>query len=184
MTEPICDVRFTPESGHRLTPYNTFAIGTDNAIVLATFIISSGVGITLVHWLRTATRASEALARQREVLTETDPNGILVVDAEGRIQLVNGQLTKLFGYRHKGQLLAARWCSAPHNPPVELFNIKVAILLGLYLNDCLDYLHRSERNTALMTQQNQAIDPPVVFYGLAVGTPSAALMSALGQKQT
>jgi len=84
-----------------LPPYNTFAIGTDNAIVLATFIISSGVGIALVHWLRTATRASEALARQREVLIETDPNGILVVDAEGRIQLVNGQLTKLFGYRHK-----------------------------------------------------------------------------------
>jgi PAS domain S-box-containing protein len=84
-----------------LPPHNTFAIGTDNAIVLAFFIISSGVGITLVHWLRTATRASEALARQREVLIETDPNGILVVDAEGRIQLVNGQVTKLFGYRHK-----------------------------------------------------------------------------------
>jgi PAS domain S-box-containing protein len=84
-----------------LPPYNTFAIGTDSAIVLATFIISSGVGITLVYWLRSATRASEALARQREVLIETDPNGVLVVDAEGRIQLVNGQLTKLFGYRHK-----------------------------------------------------------------------------------
>ena len=84
-----------------LPPYNTFAIGTDSAIVLGTFIISSGVGVTLVHWLRTATRASEALARQREVLIETDPNGILVVDAEGRIQLVNDQLKKLFGYRHK-----------------------------------------------------------------------------------
>jgi PAS domain S-box-containing protein len=84
-----------------LPPYNTFAIGTDSAIVLATFIIGSGVGITLVHWLSAATRASEALARQRQVLIETDPNGILVVDAEGRIQLVNGQLTKLFGYRHK-----------------------------------------------------------------------------------
>jgi PAS domain S-box-containing protein len=83
-----------------LPPYHTFAIGTDGAIVLATFMIGSGVGITLVHWLRSATRASEALARQREVLIETDPNGILVVDAEGRIQLVNGQLTKLFGYRH------------------------------------------------------------------------------------
>jgi len=82
-----------------LPPYNTFAIGTDSAIVLATFVIGSGVGITLVDWLRAATRASETLARQRQVLIETDPNGILVVDAEGRIQLVNGQLAKLFGYR-------------------------------------------------------------------------------------
>ena len=82
-----------------LPPYNTFAIGTDSAIVLATFVIGSGVGITLVDWLRAATRASETLARQGQVLIETDPNGILVVDAEGRIQLVNGQLAKLFGYR-------------------------------------------------------------------------------------
>jgi PAS domain S-box-containing protein len=83
-----------------LPPYHTFAIGTDGAIVLATFIICSAVGITLVHRLSTAITVSEALARQREVLIETDPNGILVVDAEGRIQLVNGRLTKLFGYRH------------------------------------------------------------------------------------
>jgi len=79
-----------------LPPYNSFM---DRAIVLATFVVGSGVGIALVHWLRMAITASEALARQREVLIETDPNGILVVDAQGRIQLVNGQLTKLFGYR-------------------------------------------------------------------------------------
>ena len=39
---------------------------------------------------------------QREVLIETDPNGILVVNSEGRIQLVNIQLPKLFGYRRDG----------------------------------------------------------------------------------
>ena len=82
-----------------LPPYHTFAIGVDGAIVLATFIVGSGVGIVLVHWLRMTITAAEALAKQREVLIETDPNGILVVDFEGRIQLVNGQLTKLFGYR-------------------------------------------------------------------------------------
>jgi PAS domain S-box-containing protein len=82
-----------------LPPYYSFALGIDGAIVLATFIVGSCVGIGLVHWLRIAITAAEALARQREVLIETDPNGILVVDAEGRIQLVNGQLTKLFGYR-------------------------------------------------------------------------------------
>jgi PAS domain S-box-containing protein len=83
-----------------LPPYHTLAIGIDGTIVLATFVVGSGVGIALVHWLRISIRAAEALARQREVLIETDPNGILVVDAEGRIQLVNGQLTKLFGYSH------------------------------------------------------------------------------------
>jgi PAS domain S-box-containing protein len=83
-----------------LPPFHTFAIGINGAIVLAAFIVGSGVGIALVHWLRMAITAAQALARQREVLIETDPNGILVVDAEGRIQLVNGQLTKLFGYRH------------------------------------------------------------------------------------
>jgi PAS domain S-box-containing protein len=82
-----------------LPPYYSFALGIDGAIVLAVFVVGSGVGIALVHWLRISITAAETLARQREVLIETDPNGILVVDAEGHIQLVNGQLTKLFGYR-------------------------------------------------------------------------------------
>jgi PAS domain S-box-containing protein len=83
-----------------LPPFHTFAIGIDGAIVLGTFVVGSGVGVALVHWLRISITAAEALARQREVLIETDPNGILVVDGEGRIQLVNGQLAKLFGYGH------------------------------------------------------------------------------------
>jgi PAS domain S-box-containing protein len=78
-----------------LPPY---AHGIDSAVVLAAFVVGTGVSIALVHWLRITITAAEALARQREVLIETDPNGILVVDAEGRIQLANGQVTKLFGY--------------------------------------------------------------------------------------
>jgi PAS domain S-box-containing protein len=81
-----------------LPPYYSFAIGINGAIVLATFIIGTGVSIALVHWLRITITVAEALARQRETLIETDPNGILVVDSGGHIQLVNGQLTKLFGY--------------------------------------------------------------------------------------
>ena len=82
-----------------IPPYYSFALGIDGAVVLVTFIIGSGVGIALVHWLRISITAAKALAGQRETLIETDPNGILVVNSEGRIQLVNGQLTKLFGYR-------------------------------------------------------------------------------------
>ena len=87
-----------------LPPYYSFALGFDGAIVLATFIVGTGVGIALVHWLRITITEAEDLARQREILIETDPNGILVVDPEGRIQLVNGQLTKLFGY-HRNELI-------------------------------------------------------------------------------
>ena len=51
-----------------LPPYYSFALGLDGAIVLATFIVGTGVGIALVHWLRIAITAAEDLARQREVL--------------------------------------------------------------------------------------------------------------------
>lgn len=87
-------------------PFWSFRLDLDGAIGLATFVLGSAVGITLVHWLRItidrveAERArAEALARQREMLIEADPNGILVVDAAGRIQIVNNQIAKLFGYR-------------------------------------------------------------------------------------
>ena len=83
-----------------LPPYHTFAIGIDGAIVLATFLVGSGVGIALVHWLRISITAAQTLVRQREALIENDPNGILVVNSEGHILLKNSQLAKLFGYRH------------------------------------------------------------------------------------
>ncbi len=88
-----------------LSPFWSFRLDLDGAVGLATFLLGSAVGITLVHWLRItiarveAERArAEALARQREMLIEADPNGILVVDAAGRIQIVNNQIAKLFGY--------------------------------------------------------------------------------------
>lgn len=87
-----------------LPPFYSFALGIDGGIVFATFIVGTGVGIALVHWLRITIKVAETLSRQREVLIETDPNGILVVDPEGRIKLVNGQLTKLFGY-HRDELM-------------------------------------------------------------------------------
>jgi PAS domain S-box-containing protein len=90
-----------------IPPYFSF-LGIDRAIVLATFVLGSAIGIAIVHWLRISIATARTLARQREALIENDPNGILVVNSEGRIQLMNGQLTKLFGYRHDdliGQLV-------------------------------------------------------------------------------
>ena len=89
-----------------MPPFWSFRLDLDGAVGLAMFVLGSSVGITLVHWLRVtiarveAERArAEALAGQREMLIEADPNGILVVDAAGCIQIVNGQIAKLFGYR-------------------------------------------------------------------------------------
>ena len=45
-----------------LPPYYSFAIGFEGAVLLTTFLISSGVGIALVHWSRTAITATAALA--------------------------------------------------------------------------------------------------------------------------
>jgi PAS domain S-box-containing protein len=41
---------------------------------------------------------AEALSKQREILFEANPSGLLVVDHEGRIRLLNGRLTQKFGY--------------------------------------------------------------------------------------
>ena len=89
-----------------ISPFWSFRLDLDGAVGLGTFVLGSTVGITLVHWLRItvdrleAERARvEALARQREMLFEADPNGILVVDPTGRIQIVNNQVAALFGYR-------------------------------------------------------------------------------------
>jgi len=81
-----------------LPPYYSFRLDIDGVIVLSTFLVGGAIGIALVHWLRITITRAEALARQREVLIEADPNGILVVGLNGRIQLANSQLTKLFGY--------------------------------------------------------------------------------------
>lgn len=94
-----------------LAPYNSFRLDLDGAIGLATFLLGSAVAIALVHWLRiTITRveaeraSAEALARQLKGLFDADPNGFLVVDPAGRIQMVNSPMEKLFGY-HQNELL-------------------------------------------------------------------------------
>jgi PAS domain S-box-containing protein len=88
-----------------IPPAYSFLITFADAIGLAMFVLASAAGIALVHLLRatllrlqTAREEAEALAAQREALFEADPNGLLVVDGAGRIQLANSNLMKLFGY--------------------------------------------------------------------------------------
>ena len=92
-------------------PFWSFRLDLDGAVGLATFVLGSSVAIALVHLLRiTITRleaeraVAEALARQFEALFEAEPDGILVVDPAGRIQMVNSHMEQLFGY-HRNELL-------------------------------------------------------------------------------
>ena len=92
-------------------PFYSFRLDLEGVVGLAMFVLSSAVGIALVHWLRaTITQAeaartgAEALARQREILLEAAPNGILVVDPAGHIRIVNNRLARMFGY-HRDELI-------------------------------------------------------------------------------
>jgi PAS domain S-box-containing protein len=77
-----------------LPPYQSFAIGINGAIVLATFLVGSGVGIALVYWLRITITAAEALART----LDSSFDAIIVRDAQDRITGWNRGAEKLYGW--------------------------------------------------------------------------------------
>src|SRR5262249_36838013 len=60
--------------------------------------------LTVIILFMALLASAQTLARQRGELIEADPNGVLVVESHGRIETVNGRLTKLFGYC-QGELL-------------------------------------------------------------------------------
>jgi PAS domain S-box-containing protein len=77
-----------------LPPYHTFAIGINGAIVLATFIVGSGVGIGLVHWLRNTITAAQALTR----MLDSGFDAIIVRDKQDRIAGWNRGAECLYGW--------------------------------------------------------------------------------------
>lgn len=84
-----------------LPPYHTFAIGPNGAIVLAAFVVGSGVGIALVHWLRVTISATEALEQaQAKYLSMLDSgfDAIVVRDAQGNITGWNRGAESLYGW--------------------------------------------------------------------------------------
>ena len=69
-----------------LPPYYSFV---DRAIVLATFVVGSGVGVALVHWLRTTITAVRTLEQaQSKYLGMLDGgfDAIILRDAQDRIR--------------------------------------------------------------------------------------------------
>jgi PAS domain S-box-containing protein len=88
-----------------LPPYQTFAIGINGAIVLATFVVGTGVGIALVHWLRITITAAETERKQREqaqvkYLSMLDSlfDAIILRDAQDRITGWNRGAEVLYGW--------------------------------------------------------------------------------------
>jgi PAS domain S-box-containing protein len=77
-----------------LPPYHTFAIGTNGAIVLATFVVGSGVGVALVHWLRITTTA----AAKYFSMLDAGFDAIILRDAQDRITGWNRGAESLYGW--------------------------------------------------------------------------------------
>ena len=77
-----------------LPPYHTFAIGTDGAIVLATFVVGSGMGVALVHWLRITTTTAAEYFR----MLDGGFDAIILRDAQDRITGWNRGAESLYGW--------------------------------------------------------------------------------------
>ncbi len=72
------------------------------AVSLLLFIFLAGINVTIVALLNAAVEHIMAQVQNVRVLIESAPNGIVVVDKQGMIQLINTSTEKLFGYnRHE-----------------------------------------------------------------------------------
>ena len=87
-----------------LPPYNSL---TDRAVVLATFVVGTGIGIALVHWFRITLTAAKALERaQTKYLSMLDGgfDAIILRDGQDRIASWNRGAERLYGWTRKEAL--------------------------------------------------------------------------------
>jgi PAS domain S-box-containing protein len=89
----IAAFAFLPSTG-------SFALESEAMVSMVVFLLVSAINIGLVSLLN---RGMERVLAQHEhirFLMDSAPNGIVVVDEQGNIKLVNASAEKLFGYGH------------------------------------------------------------------------------------
>jgi PAS domain S-box-containing protein len=84
-----------------LPPAHSWELGPQEALSLVVFLIINAINIGIVTMLNRA--LERIIAREQEVraLIESAPNGIVVVDDQGLVRLVNASAEKLFGYTRR-----------------------------------------------------------------------------------
>ncbi len=82
-----------------LTPAYTWTLEERELIQLLLFIFISGINLTVVALLNALVDRVMAQEENMRVLLESTPSGIVVVDAQGAIKLVNASAENLFGYK-------------------------------------------------------------------------------------
>ncbi len=82
-----------------LTPVYSWTFEERELIQLFLFIFICGINVTFVALLNALVDRVMAQAKNMRVVFESAPNGIILVDEQGRIKLVNASIEKLFGYK-------------------------------------------------------------------------------------
>lgn len=80
-------------------PPTGLAVGGTPDLISLGFFVAIGAGISLLnHQLRTAAALSKSRAERLDAIINTTVDGIVVIDAEGRIEAFNRGAERLFGY--------------------------------------------------------------------------------------
>lgn len=82
-----------------LPPVFSFALTDQGVASLLLYVFLASLDVTIVAMLNAAVIRVMAQEQNVRVLLENAPNGILVVDDQGTIKLVNTSTEKLFGYK-------------------------------------------------------------------------------------
>ncbi len=81
-----------------LPPAFSLELTKPELVSLLLFILTAGINVIIVALLNAAVERIMAQEQNTRVLIESAPNGIVVVDSQGKIRLVNAGTEKLFGY--------------------------------------------------------------------------------------
>ena len=81
-----------------LPPLYSWTLEERELVQLLLFIFISGVNLTIIVLLNALVDRVMAQEQNMRVLFESAPNGIVVVDEQGEIKLINASTEKLFGY--------------------------------------------------------------------------------------